>query len=79
MIEQIDDIDLEPLEGGLGDLFDVLRPAVQANPLRPAVGIEFKPEFSGYHHLSTERSEGFAHEFFVGEWAVNFGGIEDWR
>ena len=32
LIEQVDGVDLEPLERGLGDLLDVLRPAVQARP-----------------------------------------------
>ena len=31
LIEQIDGIDLEPLERGLGDLLDLLWPAIQAN------------------------------------------------
>ena len=30
LVEQVDGIDLEPLERALGDLLDVLRPAVQA-------------------------------------------------
>ena len=32
LIEQVDGVDLEPLERALGDLLDVLRPAVQAGP-----------------------------------------------
>ena len=43
----------------------------------PAVGIEFEPELGGDHHLLAEGSEGFAHEFFVRERAVDFGGIEE--
>jgi hypothetical protein len=59
LIEQVERIDLESLERSLGDLLDVLRPAIQANPLRPAVGIEFESEFGGYHHLPAARSESF--------------------
>ncbi len=35
LVEQIDDIGLEPLERCFGDLLDVLRPAVQPSLLRP--------------------------------------------
>jgi hypothetical protein len=35
LIEQVDDIDLEPLERALDGLLDVLRPAVQARRTRP--------------------------------------------
>ena len=69
LIEQVDDIDLEPLERAFDGLFDMLRPAVQAGaPFMPRgskLRIEVEPEFGGDHHLSAERSEGFAHEFFV--------------
>ena len=37
LIEQIDDVGLEPLERSLGDLLDVLRPAVKA-PMSPPSG-----------------------------------------
>ena len=77
LIEQVDGIDLEPLERGLGDLLDVLRPAVQADPARPAVGIELEPELGGDHHLLAERGEGFAHELLVRERAVDLGGVEE--
>jgi hypothetical protein len=77
LIEHIDRIDPEAPERALGDLLDVLRPAIQANPPRPALGIEFEPELGGDHHLSAERSEGFAHKFFVRERAVDFGGVEE--
>src|ERR1022692_1498482 len=77
LIEQIDGVGLESLERGLGDPLDVVWPAVQAHPTRRPVGTKFEPELRGGHHLSTERSEGFAHEFFVCERAVHFGGIEE--
>src|SRR5712691_10303627 len=51
LIEEIDGIDSESLERGLGDLLDVLWPAVQAQPFRPPVGIELEPELGGYDHL----------------------------
>jgi hypothetical protein len=76
LVEQIDGIDPESLERGLGNHLDVLWPTVQADPLRPAVGIEPESELGGDHHLALERSEGFAHEFFVRERAVDFSGVE---
>src|SRR5713101_9505060 len=41
------------------------------------IGIEFEAELGGDHHLVPERSESFAHEFFIGERAVCFGGVEE--
>ncbi len=42
-----------------------------------AVRSEVEPEFGGDDDLFAEGSEGFAHEFFVRERAVDFGGIEE--
>ena len=42
LIEQIDGVDNQALEGSLDDLFDVLRPAIKADPLRTALGIELE-------------------------------------
>src|SRR5438128_4703653 len=58
LIEQIDGIDLESVERGLGDLLDAFGPTIQAWK-----GINVEPELRGYHHLPTEGGEGFAHEF----------------
>ena len=77
LIEQVDDIDLEPLERGLGDLLDVLRPAVQPGPLSPAAGSSLNPNLVAITTCPRNGSEGFAHEFFVRERAVDFGGVEE--
>ena len=78
LIEQIDHIGLEALERGLGDLLDVLRPAVQARRSGPRItAAKVEPELGGDHHLLAERSEGFANKFFVSERAVNFSGVEE--
>ena len=49
--------------------------------LRPTIdawkGIKVEPELRGYHDLPTEGGEGFAHEFFVRERPVGFGGVEE--
>src|SRR5580693_4735414 len=76
LIEQIDDIDVEPLQGSLGNLLDVRGPTVQPGLL--ACGrIKFEPELRGDHHLLTKGSEGFANKQFVRERAVDFGSIEE--
>src|SRR5262245_60785186 len=77
LIEQINGLDLESLERGLGDLLDVLWPTIQPHPTRLSVGLKFESELRGYHHLPAEGGERFAHEFFVCERAVNFSGIEE--
>ena len=41
------------------------------------IGIEFEAELGGDHYLVPERSESFAHEFFILEWTVGFRGIEE--
>ena len=77
LIEQVDDIDLEPLERGLRNLLDVLRPAVHADPPGSPVWIELEAELGGNHHFPAEGSKGFTHQFLVGERAVDFGGIKE--
>jgi hypothetical protein len=73
LIEEIDAVGLQALERGLGDLPDVLRPAVKA---RLCVS-GFEAELGGDHDLITEWGEGFADELLVGERTVSFRGIEE--
>ena len=72
LIEKINPVRLQALERGLGDLFDMLGPAVQA-----AARTQFEPKFCRDHHLLTEGGKAFAHELFVGERAVDFRRIEE--
>ena len=60
LIEQVDGVDLEPLERCLGDLLDVLRPAVQAQPAGRPVGLELEAELGGNHHLPANEAESNA-------------------
>jgi hypothetical protein len=53
LVEQIDDVGPEPLERGLGDLLDVLRPAVQA-PLLACMRIDVVAELGGDHDLRAD-------------------------
>jgi hypothetical protein len=57
-IEQIDDIRLEPLKRGFGDLLDMLWPVVQPS-LFAGLRIELETELRGNHHLLTHGSERF--------------------
>jgi len=76
LIEEIDGIDLEPLERGLGNLLDVLRPTIQT-PLLPRIRIEIEAELGCDHDLSADRSQGFAYELFIRERTVDFSGVEE--
>ena len=51
-------------------LLNVLRAAGET--LLGALRIEAEAELGGDHHLIVNRSESFAHKFFVGERAVTF-------
>jgi hypothetical protein len=71
------DVDsLEPLEGSLGDLPDVLRPAVEGGGAA-GIGADVEAELGGDHHLPAEGSESFTHELLIDERAVNLGGVEE--
>src|ERR1700692_3412203 len=58
LIEQVDDITLEPLERVRAALLDLLRPTVQSRRTLHPAGIEIRPEvepeFGGDHHSVTE-------------------------
>src|ERR1035438_6576073 len=75
LIEQIDGVDPEPLERRLGDLLDVLRPAVQASLL--PIGVEVEPKFGRNRDLPAEGSESFTYQFLIDVRAVHFRGIEE--
>ncbi len=76
LIEEVDDIGLEPLQRSLGDLPDVLRPAVEA-ALLAGLRIDIEAEFGGDHDLLAEGRQRFADKLLVGERAVDFRGVEE--
>jgi hypothetical protein len=77
LIVQIDGLDPESLERALDGLLDMIRPAVQNRHTLRGIYPGIEPELGGNHHLPPEGCEGFAHEFLVGERAVNFGRIKE--
>ena len=74
LIEEVDRLDLQTLQRGLGNLFDVRRPAIEA---ARSIGFEREPELGRDDHLVTEGAERFADELFIDERAVGFGGVEE--
>ena len=57
-------------------MLNMFRSAIQLRRTLNPVGIKVEAEFSGYHHLLTQWSEGFADKLFVGERAVHFSGVK---
>jgi hypothetical protein len=76
LVEEIDLIDMKPSQGGLGDLPDVLGPAVETSP-RLASRVDLEAELAGDHHLPTNGGEGLTHELLVREWAVGLRRVEE--
>ena len=78
LIEQIDGLHLESLERTFDGFLDMFRLTIQACRSRTRISsTQVEPEFGRDHQLLPERSEGFAHEFFIGEWAVNLSSIKE--
>ena len=75
LIEQVDAIGAQPFQRRIGDLPDMLRPAVHAKVRDRRA--ECVAELGRDHDLVAERSEGFAHEFLVPVRAIGLGGVEE--
>ncbi len=76
LVEQVNPVGLQPLEGRVGHLPDVFRTASEPAAL-PGAGIDIEPELGRYHDLIAYRGEGLADEFLVGERPVGFSGVEE--
>src|SRR5579871_405044 len=76
LVEQIDDIGLEALQGSLRDLFNVFRAAIESG-LLSGIGVDLESEFGGNYDLSAEGSQRFPNKFFVNVRAVDFCSIEE--
>ena len=81
LIEQVDDIHLEPLERALGGLLDVLRPAVQARrTLHPAgieIGLRSNPNLVAITTCLRKGARASPTSSSFGERAVDLGGVEE--
>src|ERR1044071_6559492 len=75
LIEQIDNIRLESFEWRVSDFLNMLRPAVDTDR-SPGFRVQFESKLCGDHHSLAKRSKACAHQFFVREWAINFGSVE---
>lgn len=72
LIVEIDDVDVEPLEGCFGDALHVGGRAVD-RARRP---VEFEAEFRGDDEAFTLAGDRAAQEFFVGEGSVDLSRVE---
>src|ERR1700692_4579828 len=70
LIEEIDGVNPQSLEGCLSDLPDVLGSAVQGAPLAAIPGISFPAELSRNNDPPAEWSERFPCQFFIQQRAV---------
>src|SRR5512145_1920396 len=71
LVEQIDGLRPESLQGCLGNLSDMLWTTIHA------VGIQFEPELGGDHHLIADGSQGLAYELFVHKWPIDLSRIKE--
>src|SRR6185369_7384088 len=71
LVEQVDSVDLEALERGLRNDFDMFRVTVQTSTSLRRLRIEVETELGGDHYLAFEGRKCFAHKFLVGEGAVD--------
>jgi hypothetical protein len=77
LIKKIDRIDAQSFQGRFCDCADVLGPAIQFAAAGSRREIDVEAEFSRDHDLAVKRQQRFADEYFIGEWTVGFGRIEE--
>src|SRR5579871_4005932 len=73
LVEQIDPIGPEALEGSDGDLTDVLRATVQSFADASVRETEFRRD----HHLIANRCQRLSEQFLIDEGAIRFGSVEE--
>ncbi len=76
LIEEIDDIGLQPLKRRLGDRLDVVGAAVDAAAAGSRLQIDVEAELGRDCDLVAHGRERLADEFLVDERAIGFGGVE---
>ena len=77
LVEEVDGVGLEALEGGFDDLLDVVGLAVGGGPFVVVCGVGLEAELGGDDDVLAEGSKGFADDLFVEVGAVDFGGVEE--
>jgi hypothetical protein len=73
LVEQVDRVDSQARQGGVGGLPDELGPTRESGP---AVRVDF-PELRGHDDLITKGSKRIAHELLVRERAIDLSGVEE--
>jgi hypothetical protein len=76
LVEEVDDIRPQPLQRRIGNLPDVIRPAVDPTVIS-GCRIDPETELRRDDHLLAQGREGFADELFVHEGAVDFRRVEE--
>jgi hypothetical protein len=75
-IEEIDVIGPQTLQAGVCHKFDMLGAAIGSCTAFASFKIYFEAELCSNHNLVADGLERLAHQFFIGERAIGFGGIE---
>ena len=75
LVQQIDPVGPQPRERGIDDRANVIGPAVEVRAGGAVTG-QVEAELGGDHHAVAQRRQRFAQQFFIGERAIDFGGVE---
>ena len=73
LVQKIDAVGTETLEGGIDDRFDVLRAAVETT----SASFDVEPELRRDSHVVANGCERFADKLLARVGPVHFGGIEE--
>ncbi len=76
LVQQVDAVGLQPLQRSVHGTSDVVGMAIEAQPLA-RVRFKVEPEFRRDDHLLSHWRERGSDEFFVDEWTIRFGGVEE--
>ena len=74
LVEEVDGVDPQALQRGLGNLTDTFRATVEAAGSARA---EIESELRSDDNIRLERLQRLAYELLIGEWAIDFGGVEE--
>ena len=77
LVEQVDHLDPQPLQRVFGHLPDAFGAAVEPVSTARAAGTKVVAELGGDDDILPERLQRLAHEFLVGERAIDLGGVEE--